>query len=364
MIQMNKLLHTAAKKGASDIHLTVGRPPVLRVHGTLRAINTAVLGPEDTVGLMKSITPERAQQELNETGTADFAFEFEEDDVRFRASVFRQKGNVGMVLRAIPAKIFTFEEMGLNETVKSLLYKPRGMILVTGPTGSGKSTTLATMIHHLNTEREIHIITIEDPIEYFHDHDRSLITQREVGADVPTFEEALRRALRQDPDVILVGEMRDLETIQSALTAAETGHLVLGTLHTNSAQGTISRIIDVFPAEHQQQIRTQLASVLLCVISQQLVARCDKDGVVAAFEIMIMTPAIQNLIREQKDYRIDSAIQTGRDKGMMLLDDALLELHSDGAINREEVVNRCRNHNAIQEALSNLVQQRTAGIRD
>lgn len=363
MIQMNKLLHTAVKKGASDIHLSVGRQPVLRVHGMLKSISTSVLTPEDTLGLMKSITPERAQQEVNETGSTDFAFEFSEDQTRFRVAAFKERGNVGMVLRAIPCKFLSFAQLGLSEQIQSLLYKPRGLIVVTGPTGSGKSTTLASMIDYINAEREVHIITIEDPIEYFHEHKRSLITQREVGSDVPTFAEALRRALRQDPDVILVGEMRDLETIQSAITAAETGHLVLATLHTNSAQGTISRVIDAFSAEHQQQIRTQLASTLLCVVSQQLVPRCDASGLVAAFEILITTSAVQNLIREQKDYRIDSAIQTGRDKGMQLLDDALVDLHARGLISREEVVNRCRDQNATQEALIAMGQKRSAGVR-
>ena len=361
MLHMSKLLHTAVSKGASDIHLTVGRPPVLRVHGMLRAINTAVLTPEDTLSLMKSIASERAQQEVNEVGSSDFAFEFSEDSTRFRVSVFRQRGNIGLVLRAIPHGIFSLKELGLPDHIERLLHKPRGMILVTGPTGSGKSTTLASMIDMINTQREVHIITIEDPIEYYHAHKRSLITQREVGTDVPSFSEALRRALRQDPDVILVGELRDFETIQSAITAAETGHLVLGTLHTNSAQGTISRIIDVFPSDHQQQIRTQLSATLLSVISQQLVPRCDKEGLVAAFEILVTTPAIQNLIREKKDYRIDSAIQTGRDKGMVLLDDALLDLHSRGSISRDEVVNRCRDYGAVQEAIQAIVQRRTAG---
>ena len=362
MIQMNKLLHTAVKRGATDIHLSVGRQPVLRVHGMLKSINTSVLTPEDTLGLMKSITPERAQQEVNETGSADFAFEFGEDQTRFRVAAFKERGHFGIVLRAIPCKFLTFKEMGLSEEIQSLLYKPRGLIVVTGPTGSGKSTTLAAMIDFINSEREVHIITVEDPIEYYHEHKRSLVTQREVGSDVPSFSEALRRALRQDPDVVLVGEMRDLETMQSAISAAETGHLVLATLHTNSAQGTISRVIDAFPSDHQQQIRAQLASTLLCVISQQLVPRCDTSGLVAAFEILITTSAIQNLIREQKDYRIDSAIQTGRDKGMQLLDDALIQLHSRGIISREEVVNRCRDHNATQEALNAVVQKRTAGI--
>jgi len=243
MIQMNKLLHTVVKLGASDLHLTIGRPPVLRVRGQLRPLSTAVLSEEDTAALMKSITPERAQQEIQETGSTDFAFAFDEGSTRFRVAAFKQRGAIGLVLRQIPNKILSFDQLGLDPRIQQLLQSPRGLILITGPTGAGKTTTLATMIDYININREAHIITIEDPIEYYHPHKRSLVTQREVGTDVPSFAEALRRALRQDPDVILVGEMRDLETMQAALTAAETGHLVLATLHTNSAQVLLRRRI-------------------------------------------------------------------------------------------------------------------------
>ena len=349
MIQLNKLLHTAAKCKCSDIHLVVGRPPVLRIHGKLRALNAAALTPEDTHALMKSIAPEAAQERLNESGSADFSFEYEEGAVRFRVAIFRERGQVGIVLRAIPSDILSFEFLGLPSQIKQVLLNPRGMVLVTGPTGSGKSTTLTTMIHHLNETRDLHIITVEDPIEYYHEHKRSLVTQREVGVDVPDFAAAIRGALRQDPDVIFVGEMRDLETIQAALTAAETGHLVMATLHTNSAHGTVSRIIDAFPSGQQQQIRTQVASTLLCVISQQLVPRRDESGVVPAFEILVVTSAVRNMIREKKEFNIDSVIQMGRDRGMILLDDSLQRLCAQGVISREEALNRSREPLAMQE---------------
>ncbi len=349
MIQVNKLLHTAARKKCSDIHLAVGRPPVLRISGMLRALNTAPLTEEDTYALMKSIAPESVQRELQEKGSADFSFEFDEEKVRFRVAVFQERGRTGIVLRTIPSQMLSLDDLGLPPQIRQVLAKPRGLFVVTGPTGSGKSTTLASMVDYLNTTQEYHIITIEDPIEYYHDHKRSLITQREVGVDVPDFPSAVRDALRQDPDVIFVGEMRDLETMQTAITAAETGHLVLATLHTNSAAGTISRIIDAFPSTQQEQIRTQLASTLLCVVAQQLVPRADQSGMVAAFEIMITNSAIRNLIREKKEYRIDSFIQTGRDRGMMLLEDSLQELYEQGKITQEQVVNRSRDAHSRED---------------
>jgi twitching motility protein PilT len=280
---------------------------------------------------MKSITPDRKQQELDRGGTADFGFAFE-DQARFRVSVFKQKGFVGVVLRLIPSRFLTFEEVGLPQHIKNLLVRPRGIVLVTGPTGSGKTTTLATMINFVNEEMDKHIITIEDPIEYYHEHKKSVITQREIGVDVPDFPEALRRALRQNPDMILVGEMRDLDTIQTAITAAETGHLVFGTLHTTGSGRTINRIVDAFPPNQQEQIRTQLATALVAVISQVIIPRADGTGRVAAFEIMIMTAAIENLIREGKSFRIDSTIQTSSKQGMILLDDFLYDLFRDQKI--------------------------------
>ncbi|MBI3117482.1 MAG: type IV pilus twitching motility protein PilT [Candidatus Hydrogenedentes bacterium] len=337
--EMVSLLRMLIDRDGSDLHIAVDNPPVGRVHGHLMYFGDNPLTAEDTESLMKSIASVDNQQELQEVGGADFGFAFE-DIARFRVSIFKQRGYVGMVLRLIPRKILTFEEIGLPGHLKQVIEQPRGLILVTGPTGSGKSTSLATMIDFLNTEHDHHIITIEDPIEYYHYHKKSIITQREVGVDVPTFSEALRRALRMDPDVILVGEMRDLETIESAITAAETGHLVFGTLHTTGAVRTVDRIVDAFPTNQQEQIRTQLAGNLKAVISQTLVPKKSGFGRVAAFEIMITTPAIQNLVRENKSYRITSAIQTGHKYGMNLLDEHLLALYRKGVCKYEDCAMR------------------------
>jgi twitching motility protein PilT len=339
-VHIDRLLETVIRVNGSDIHIHVGRPPVLRVDGRLRSLETKVLEPEDTVALMKSVTPERNQQELQEEGGTDFGFAFG-DKGRFRVSVFRQKGNISMVLRLIPSKIMTFEEIGLPRIIKALCNRPRGLFLVTGPTGSGKTTTLATMIDFINRNRDDHIITVEDPIEYYHTHLRCCVSQREVGVDVPSFAEALRRSLRMDPDVILVGEMRDLETMEAAIRAAETGHLVFATLHTTGAQGTINRIIDAFPVAQQEQIRVQLSINVLAVLSQTLLPRRG-SGRVAAYEFLVCTPAIQNLIRENKTYRIDSAIQTGKKYGMQLLDDHLWKLYEEGTCAGEECLERAR----------------------
>jgi len=349
-MQINKLLQTVVNQNASDLILTVGRQPTLRLHGRLVPLKTSVLNADDTVALMKSITSERGQQELQEVGSTDFGFSYG-DQARFRVAVFKQRGYVGLVLRLIPYKLLSFEEIGLSEYVKKLLYRPRGLILVTGPTGSGKSTTLATMINFINENRDTHIITIEDPIEYFHEHNRSVITQRELGVDVPSFAEGLRRALRQNPDVILVGEMRDLETMETAISAAETGHLVFATLHTNSAERSINRIVDAFPERQQEQVRIQLASNLIAVICQALLPDTTGHGRVAAFEIMTLTPAISNLIRMQKVYQIESEIQTGSKNGMILLDDHLAQLYHAGKITEEEALNRCRNVPDMEEKL-------------
>jgi len=340
-IHIDRLLDTMIKQGASDLHITVGRPPSLRMRGRLVPLKTKVLEPADTVALMKSIAPERAQNELQEEGGSDFGFAYG-DDARFRVSIFKQKGNVAVVLRMIPTKLLTFEQIGLPEIVKELCRRPRGMFLVTGPTGSGKTTTLASMIDHVNETLDRHIITVEDPIEYYFNHKKCIVNQREVGSDVTSFAEALRRALRQDPDVILVGEMRDLETIESALRAAETGHLVFGTLHTNSAGGTINRIVDAFPVNQQAQIRVQLATSLIAVLSQQLMPRADVKGMCAAFEFLVMTPAIANLVRDNKTFRIDSSIQTGKKYGMQLLDDHLWQLYSENKIDEVQVVDKSK----------------------
>lgn len=347
-VQIDRLLETVIRQNASDLHLTVGRKPTLRLHGTLRELNTKTLNSEDTMALMKAITPERSQQELQEEGTCDFGFAYG-DEARFRVSVFRQKGDLTVVLRLIPNRLMTFEEIGLPAICKELIRRPRGLFLVTGPTGSGKTTSLATMIDYINTNMDHHIVTIEDPIEYYHTHKKAIVNQREVGIDVPSFSEALRRVLRQDPDVILVGEMRDLETIESAITAAETGHIVFATLHTTGASGTINRIIDAFPTNQQEQVRVQLSVALICVLSQALLRRVDKVGRVAAYEFLVVTPAIANLIRENKVFRIDSAIQTGKKFGMQLLDDHLWSLYARGVISAGEMIDKGKNPGDLTE---------------
>ena len=341
-IQIDRLLETVVKKKASDLHLAVGKPPVLRMHGQMRELQTKVLEAEDTTALLKSITPERIQQEYEETGSGDFGFAYG-DQARFRVAIFKQKGMASLVLRRIPNSIMTFEQIGLPKMAEQICRRPRGIFLVTGPTGSGKTTTLAAMINYINENFDRHIITMEDPIEYYHPHKKSVVVQREVGVDVPTFSEALRRALRQDPDVMLVGEMRDLATIGAAITAAETGHLVFGTLHTSGASSTVNRIIDAFPTDQQEQVRVQLAGNLIAVLSQALCPRVDTDGMVAAYEFMYVTPAIQNLIRDNKSFRIDSEIQTGKRFGMQLLDENLWNHFQAGRISAEEAIDKSKN---------------------
>ncbi len=341
-LHIDRLLETCIKRGASDLHLHVGRPPTLRLRGHLRSLETKVLEPEDTIGLMKAITPDRNQQELQEQGGTDFAFEFG-DAGRFRTAVFQQKGNISLALRLIPSKLLTFEEIGLPDIIKSLCRRPRGLFLITGPTGSGKTTTMATMIDYINQHFDKHIITIEDPIEYYHAHGKSLVTQREVGVDVPSFAEALRRVLRMDPDVILVGELRDLETIEAALQAAETGHLVFGTLHTTSAHRTVTRVVDMFPVNEQERIRVMLSESLIAVLCQALVPRSDVRGLIAAYEFLVITTAISNLIRENKTFRIPSSIQTGKKFGMQLLDDHLFSLFTQNKIAEEYAIDRSQN---------------------
>ena len=330
-LNMDRLLQACVTQGASDIHISVGRPPVLRIDGSLRSLETKVLEADDSMALMKSITPDRCQQELQEEGGTDFGFAFG-TAARFRVSVFKQKGNVSIVLRQIPNKLLTFEEIGLPKIVSALCRRPRGLFLVTGPTGSGKTTTLATMINYINENFDRHIVTVEDPIEYYHAHKKSVINQREVGVDVPSFAEALRRVLRMDPDVVLVGELRDLETISNAIRAAETGHLVFSTVHTTSAAGTVNRIIDVFPVEQQEQIRTQLSG-----------------------KFMVVTPAIANLIRENKTYRIESSIQTGKKLGMQLLDEHLWSLYDAGKISLESMLEKGRQPGALQQKAVNKI---------
>jgi twitching motility protein PilT len=345
-ILIDKLLSACVKQGASDLHITTGQPPVLRLHGRMQKLKTKVLEPADTVALMKSITPDRCQAEFQETGSCDFGFSFG-DAARFRVSVFRQRGHIAMVLRQIPIKMWSMEELNVPQIFKSLIARPRGLVIVTGPTGSGKTTSLAAMIDYLNENFDHHIITIEDPIEFQHQHKKSTINQREVGVDVTSFKEALRRALRQDPDCILVGEMRDLETIEAAITAAETGHIVFGTLHTSSAAGTINRIIDVFPTNQQEQIRTQLASAIIGILCQQLLRKVG-GGRVAAFETLVVTPGIANLIRENKIFRITSSIQTGARHGMCLLDDYIFNLWRQGLITKEDGLGKCNTPDELE----------------
>ena len=351
-IRMEDLLELAVQENASDLHLAVGLPPVMRISGSLVPIDASPLTPADTERLMRAITPEEHLRGLEQHCGADFGFPYK-DLARFRVSIFRQKGHVGLVLRQIPSKMLTLEQIGLPAQVHDLLFKPRGLILVTGPTGSGKTTTLASMLNIINQERDCHIITIEDPIEYYHTHKKSVVTQREIGTDVPTFSEALRRALRQDPDVILVGEMRDLETMEAAITAAETGHLVFATLHTTGAARTVDRIVDAFPTNQQEQIRTQLSTSIVAVISQILLPRKDAPGRVAAFEIMIATPSIRSLIRDNKTFRITSDLQTGGKWGMQTLDSHLIELWRSGKISYEDLVTKAQDTEEVMQTIRN-----------
>jgi twitching motility protein PilT len=348
-LHIDRLLETVIKQGASDLHLTVARPPVIRLQGHLRALETKTLTSEDTTALMKAITPDRNQQELQEEGTTDFGFAFG-DAGRFRVAVFKQKGSIAVVLRLIPARLMTFEEIGLPKICRALCRRPQGLFLVTGPTGCGKTTTLATMLDYINTNFDRHIVCVEDPIEYYHNHKKSIFNQREVGVDVPSFAEALRRVLRQDPDVILVGELRDLETMESAIRAAETGHLVFSTVHTTGCQGTVNRIIDAFPHEQQEQIRVQLSINLIACLSQTLLP-CKPKGMIAAYEFMVVTPAISNLIRENKTYRIDSSIQTGKKYAMQLLDEHLWNLYLEGRINPADAIDRSRAPGQMQDKI-------------
>jgi len=361
-LHIDRLLEACIKQGASDLHLVTNRPPVLRIDGRLRSLETKVLDPDDTSALMKSITPERNQQELQEHGGTDFGFAFG-DAGRFRVAIFRQKSSISLVLRLIPNKLMSFEEIGLPKLCAALCRRPRGLFLVTGPTGCGKTTTLASMINYINENFDRHIITVEEPIEYFHLHKKSIVNQREVGVDVPSFAEALRRSLRQDPDVILVGELRDLETMESAIRAAETGHLVFSTVHTTGCQGTINRIIDAFPVNQQEQIRVQLSTNLIAVLSQALCPLSTGKGRIAAYEFMVVTPAISNLIRENKTYRIDSSIQTGKKLGMQLLDEHLWQLYSSNKITKSEMLDKARNPGELLEKAEQFEKRLPAHAR-
>lgn len=332
--KIEKILRAALEYKASDVHLSVGVPPIMRINGDLKRYGTEKLLPADTEAFAKIMVPENMWNLFIEKGELDFSYGLPGLS-RFRVNAYHQRKSISIALRVVASKVPTMEELDLPDIVHKLVEKPQGLILVTGPTGSGKSTTLASMIDYMNRTMSKHIITLEDPIEYLHKHGNSIIDQREVGFDTKSYENGLRAALRQDPDVILVGEMRDLETIGIAITAAETGHLVLSTLHTSSAPSTINRVIDVFPPEQQTQIRIQLASVLLGVISQRLFPTANKKGRKAATEIMVNNPAIANLIRNEKVHQIQSTMQTSRAQGMHTLEMSIRELLERGIIQKE-----------------------------
>ena len=332
-MDITELLAFSAKQGASDLHLSAGLPPMIRVDGDVRRINLPPLEHQEVHALIYEIMNDKQRKDYEEFLETDFSFEVP-GVARFRVNAFNQNRGAGAVFRTIPSKVLTMEDLGMGQTFKDISMTPRGLVLVTGPTGSGKSTTLAAMIDFINDNRYDHILTIEDPIEFVHESKKCLVNQREVHRDTHGFNEALRSALREDPDIILVGEMRDLETIRLALTAAETGHLVFGTLHTTSAAKTIDRVIDVFPAEEKDMVRSMLSESLQAVVSQTLLKRVN-GGRVAAHEIMIGTSAIRNLIREDKVAQMYSAIQTGAAQGMMTLDQCLLELVNKRTITRD-----------------------------
>ncbi|NLL81110.1 MAG: type IV pilus twitching motility protein PilT [Tissierellia bacterium] len=344
------ILKVGVEKKASDIHITVGVPPTYRINGELLSFNDIPLSPEDTLQLTRQALNNEQFERIEKQGELDFSHSIPSLG-RFRVNAYRQRSSYGLALRIIPNKIPSMEFLGLPEVAKDIARLPRGLVLVTGPTGSGKSTTLASIIDQINSERNCHILTLEDPIEYLHRHNKSMVNQREIGTDSLNFANALRGALREDPDVILVGEMRDLETISIAITAAETGHLVLSTLHTLGAAKTIDRVIDVFPPHQQQQIRVQLATVLEAVVSQQLLPKADGDGRIAAFEVMIATSAIRNLIREDKNHQIDSMIQTGSKHKMVTMDNNIIDLYIKGHISRETALVQAFNQQEIKKYL-------------
>ena len=353
MATLYDLLKQMIESGASDLHITTGSSPRLRVDGKLLSMDHPVLSPTDTKALCYSILTDAQKHRFEENSELDLSFGIKGLS-RFRANIFMQRGAVAGAFRTIPFTIRTFNDLMLPEIVHELVKKPRGLILVTGPTGSGKSTTLAAMIDRINDERYDHIITVEDPIEYLHGHKKCLINQREVNADTVSFKAALKYVLRQDPDVVLIGEMRDLETIEAALTVSETGHLTLATLHTNSAVQTINRIIDVFPSHQQEQIRVQLSFVLEGILSQQLLPKKSGHGRVMAVEILVPNPAIRNLIREDKVHQIYSQMQTGQSKsGMQTMNQSLFELYTKGMISYEEAMGR----SMITEELLTMIQR-------
>ena len=347
------LLQTVVVKKASDLHLQVGSPPIFRVHGDLKFSDLEVLTREDVQTYIDSLMTEDQKFRMSTSKHADLSYSVP-GIARFRVHIFRQRGEYGVALRVIPFDVPSMEELGLPPIMKELAMRPNGLVLVTGPTGSGKSTTLASVTDFINTNRKLHIVTIEDPLEFLHSNKSSMVNQRELGGDTESFSVALRDALREDPDVILVGELRDLETISMAITAAETGHLVFSTLHTNDVAQTIDRIIDVFPPHQQAEIRTQLASALQGVIAQTLLRRKDETGRVAAFETMVANSAIRNLIREGKSQQIYNVVQTSRQEGMQLLKDSLKKLCNEGVITKEEAMTKVPNPSAFEQTLKTL----------
>jgi twitching motility protein PilT len=360
MAQIDQFLRAMVQQKASDLHLSCGSPPIMRLHGELTRIKFRDLSPQDMQALLYEIMTPAQRADFEERHDIDFAYEIP-DCARFRANVFVQRKGMGAVLRTIPSKVLTADDLSLPEGVRNFCKLHKGLVLVTGPTGSGKSTTLAAMVDLINETRADHILTVEDPIEFVHPNKRGLINQREVGNHTRSFATALKAALREDPDVILVGEMRDLETISLGLTAAETGHLVFGTLHTNSAAKTIDRIINVFPADEQEQIRAMLGESLRGVVAQQLMKRADGQGRVAALEIMVGTPAIGNLIREAKTHQIPSMIQTGKRDGMQTMDQAILDLLMKNVITAEEAYGKAHNKAEFAPYLEGSKAPRPAG---
>lgn len=353
MATLYDLLKVMIEKGASDLHITTGSPPRIRVDGKLVLLDHPSLAPAETKDLCYSVLTDAQKHKFEESNELDLSFGVKGLS-RFRGNVFMQRGAVAAAFRTIPFQIKTFQELGLPEIVNDLVKKPRGLILVTGPTGSGKSTTLATMVDRINSERQDHIITVEDPIEYIHNHKKSLINQREVNADTSSFKSALKYVLRQDPNVVLIGEMRDLETIEAALTVSETGHLTLATLHTNSAVQTINRVIDVFPPHQQEQIRTQLSFVLEGILAQQLIAKKSGQGRVLAIELLVPNPAIRNLIREDKVHQIYSMMQTGQARfGMQTMNQSLFDLYTRGLLSYEDAIGR----SSVPEELITMLQR-------
>ena len=359
-VHIDDLLKLVVEKGGSDLHLVVGVPPILRIDGALMPTNYERLTPQYTQRLCYDILTDEQIQRFESTLELDLSYSLAKVS-RFRVNIYRDKGTVAAAFRVIPAKIPTLRELGLPTILEELARRPRGLILVTGPTGSGKSTTLAGMVNQINSERSVHIITIEDPIEYLHAHKFSIINQRELGSDTKSFANALRSALREDPDVILVGEMRDLDTISTAITCAETGHLVLATLHTNNAPQTVDRMVDVFPPEQQEQIRFMLSNNLEAVVCQQLLPRAGMPGRVCAMEVMIASPAIRNLIREAKAHQITSALQTSANLGMQTMDQSLRDLYQKGLVSYDEALSRAMNPEEFKTMASTATRQNKTG---